>query len=249
MGELVYDRGSPVNSRGLRAVTLAGAALVLSMAAVACSAAQPSPIVIVVTPPPATSAPTATEAPATPLATITPWPTESPTPVVTPAPTPAPVKSAAAPTPISGATSAPGVCIGTASNLTFLQSAKAGVKTAVYCATKMTAGWVIATGNWAGNKSGGWVTISYKFKNTNTTVDVAEGAFCLTGAAACSPNTGHVGSATFGGLAGSLNTTADGFAIYVAPGTAHAYSVTGHNIAKATLVAIAANMTIVPKPV
>ncbi len=232
-----------MNHRGFRAATFAVAALVLAMASAACgSSEQPTPIYVVVTPTPgpATQAPATPTAEATPLATFTPWPTATPTPEPTPTPTLGPTE-----TPSSGPTSPAGFCTGTAGNQAFFLEAAKGVKSAVYCATGLPSGWAISSGNWAGTKSGGWVTVAYKYKKTSSTMSVSEGAFCLT-PTVCSPPGGST-SASFGGLAGALFTITGGYGIYVAPGTAHAYQIVGANVTQTTLVNAAAAMKIVPK--
>jgi len=59
-------------------------------------------------------------------------------------------------------------------------------------------------------------------------------------------NMGALGTASFGGLSGELDSTADGFAIRVAPGTNQAYSLVGHNVTQSTLVSIGASLKVVP---
>ena len=62
----------------------------------------------------------------------------------------------------------------------------------------------------------------------------------------CAGDTGSLGAASFGGLSGQLYSTADGFAIRVAPGTNQAYSLVGHNVTQSTLVSIGASLKVVP---
>ncbi len=237
--------------RGLRAVSFAAAALALALVGAACSSAQqPTPIYLVptptpsaATPVPATSAPTPTPQ-ITPAATFTPWPSASPTP--TPGPTSA---HTAAPTPTvsAGPTSPAASCTGKPTNQSWFLEAANNVKITVYCATRLAAGWSLAISpqtSWASNKSGGTVLIYYSYHSTATRLEVCEGTFAST---LCAGNTGSVGAASFGGLSGELDSTSDGFAIRVAPGTNHAYTLVGHNVSQATLVGIGANMTIVPR--
>jgi hypothetical protein len=229
-----------VNHRGLRAVTLAGAALVIALASAACvSTEQPTPIYVIVTPTPVATQAVATPTPEpTPLTTFTPWPTLVPTPTPTLAPTAAPS---------SGPTSPAGACVGKASNQAFFLQAAKGVKFTVYCATSLGSGWGLASSpqtSWSGNKSGGTVLIYYQYRSTATRLEVCEGTFA---ASLCSGNTGGLGAASFGGLSGQLYSTTDGFAIRVAPGTNHAYTLVGHNVSQSTLVSVGGNMAIVPK--
>jgi hypothetical protein len=235
------EETTAVTQRGLRAVTVAGAAMVLAMVSGACvTTEQPTPIYVYITPTPTPASAAPTEvASETPFASFTPWPSGSPTPEPTPTPTPAPTSTPAAPP--------TGTCTGSASNLLFLQDAANGVKFTVYCAVGLPSGWAIASGSWAGSKSGGTVTVTYKYKNTSTTVTITEGAFCLTGPGPCSPNTGLVGAADFGGMAGNMYSTTTGFAVYVAPGTTHAYQAVSTGLSSASLASVAHNMVAVPK--
>ncbi len=239
-----------MNHRGLRAISFAGAALALALVGAACSSTQPTPTYLVqtpapgtATPVPATPAPTPTPA-ATPAPTFTPWPSASPTPTAGPT-----AAHTAAPTvtPSAGPTSPAAFCTGKVGNQAFFLDAANKVKITVYCATKLAAGWSLAVSpqtNYSGSKSGGTVLIYYQYRGTTTRLEVCEGSFAST---LCAGNTGSVGTASFGGLSGEIDSTADGFAIRVAPGTSNAYTLVGHNVSKATLVGIGANMTIVPK--
>lgn len=231
-----------MNHRGLRAATLAAAALVLAIASAGCATSeQPTPIYVIVTPTPAAATPTGE---ATPLATFTPWPTGTPTPVPTPTPTAGPTD-----TPSAGPTSLAGSCTGSASNQTFFLQAAKGVKSTVYCATGLPSGWTISSGNWAGNKSGGWVDVIYKYKKTSEQFELKEGAFCLTDALTCNggPHP-YLGATNFDGLSASLDSTGGaGLLVTYAPGTSHAYQIWASNVPQATLVTIAANMKAVPK--
>ena len=237
--------------RGLRTAALSGAALVLALVGAACgSSVQPTPIYVYTsgpaTPTPAatpeaTSTPAATPAP-TPVsgATLTPLPTDSPNPTPTPEPaaTPTPVPSA-------GPTGPAGACSDTKHQSFFLEATK-GVKIAVYCATNLAAHWGVATPTgWSGNKTGGTVLIYYRYRTTTTTLEACEGTFsasdCPVGAVT------DLGTASFGGLSGQLVSTSDGFAIVVAPGTGHAYTLVGHHVTQSTLVSIGAAMKVVPK--
>jgi hypothetical protein len=240
-----------VNNRALRAMTLAGGAFVIALASVACGSSNPQPTPIIIY----TSAPTATPAAsqpatpvvtpaATPIATFTPWPSLAPTPVVTHTPTPT-----AAPTtpPSAGPTSPAASCTASAGNQAWFVQAANGVKFTVYCATKLASGWGLALSpqtTWSGNKSGGTVLVYYQYRNTTTRLDVCEGTFAATD---CAGDTGSLGAASFGGLSGQLYSTADGFAIRVAPGTNRAYTIVGHNVTQATLVSIGAALKAVPK--
>lgn len=235
-----------MNQRALRAVSFAGVALAIALVGAACnSTVQPTPIYVTQTPTPtATTGASATATPeATPEASFTPWPSLAPTPPPTTPPTAAPTTA-----PSAGPTSPASFCTGGAANQPEFVKAAKTLKFAVYCAT-LGKGWGLTSSpgmSWAATKSGGWITITYKGPGT-AKVDVAEGSFCLTSALVCAPNTGNIGTGSFGGLSGALDSTTDGFAIYVAPGTAHAYKLVGHNVTQAILVSIGAGLKVIPK--
>ena len=239
-----------MNHRGIRAVTLAAAALAIALVSAGCiTTEQPTPIIKIQTPVPtvASQAPQTTTPVATPKATpkasFTPWPTLTPSAPPTPVPTPAPTAP-----PSAGPTSPAASCTGTAGNQAFFLQAAAGVKFTVYCATKLGTGWGLAKSpqtGWSGSKAGGSLLIYYQYRSTASRLDVCEGSFA---ASNCSGSTGSIGTASFGGLSGELDSTTDGFAIRVAPGTNHAYTLVGHNVTQAALVSIGASFKVVPKP-
>ncbi len=238
MGASLNDWGSLVPYRVPRAAALACAALVLALVTSACSPANPTPQI---TPPPATSTPNATPtAQATESPTEAPTEARTPTPVITPAPTATPVPTPS-PTPSGPA------CTGSAGNLAFLSQAAKIVKFTVYCASKLASRWGFSQNplsNWAYNKSGGYVLLYYVYGKTSTRLEVCEGAYA---SGNCTGSTGNIGTAKFATMSGELDSTADGFAIYVATGTSYAYAIVGHNMSQATFVSIAANMLAVPK--
>ena len=250
-----------MNRRSLRPVALFAAALVIASAGAACASSEqptpifvvrtpaPTPLVIYVTPTPiviyVTPTPNVSKT-GTPGATFTPLPTPkpsvSPTPKASPSPNASPTATVSA-----GPTSPAAFCTGSASNQAFFLEAATGVKFAVYCATKLGSGWGLANSpgtEWSGNKSGGTLLIYYQYRSTATRLEVCEGTFAATD---CAGNTGVIGTASFGGLSGELDSTADGFAIRVAPGTSQAYTLVGHNLTQSNLVSIGAGLKVVPE--
>ena len=240
-----------MNRRGLRPVALFAAA-VLAFAGAACASSEqptpifvvktliPTPIIIYVTPTPSVSTT------GTPGATFTLLPTLAPSVAPTPEASPSSMASPTA-TVSAGPTSPAAFCTGTLDNQGFFLKAATGVKFGVYCATKLGSGWGLAKSpqtTWSGSKSGGTVLIYYQYRSTATRLDVCEGTFAATD---CSGNTGVIGTASFGGLSGELDSTADGFAIRVAPGTSQAYTLVGHNVTQSALVSIGASLKVVPK--
>jgi hypothetical protein len=225
------------------------AAVVVSLVLAACQASstpspEPTPTVTSSPTPEVTATPVAS-ASETPFATFTPWATDTPTPEPTPTPSPAPT-----PTPVPTPTSPASFCTGTASNQAFFVQAAHSVKFTVYCATALPAGWVIASGSWAGNSGGGKVTLTYRYRSTTTSFVVQEGAFCLTDALTCvggpHPAAGS-GTTNFDGMSAAFYSTTTGLMVAVAPGTAQAYIITSTGVSVATMQTIAANMKAVPK--
>ena len=130
--------------------------------------------------------------------------------------------------------------------MAFLKQAAKNLGFTVYCATKLASGWSFSNSpqsSWAGG-SAGHLFIYYRYRTTATRLDVCEGSFSST---YCSGAKTYLGTAKFDGLSGKLYSTSDGFALLVNPGTSHAYSLIGHNIPKATFVAIGTAMLAVPK--
>jgi hypothetical protein len=233
-------------------VALFAAAVVVTFAGAACaSSEQPTPIFVVRTPGPTPIIIYVTPTPnvsttGTPGATFTLLPTlapsVSPTPEASPSSTASPTATVSA-----GPTSPAAFCTGTPANQAFFLEAVTGVKFTVYCATKLGSGWGLAKSpqtTWSGNKSGGTVLVYYQYRSTAIRLEVCEGTFAATD---CSGNTGAIGTASFGGLSGELDSTADGFAIRVAPGTSQAYTLVGHNVTQSALVGIGADLKVVPK--
>ncbi len=234
-------RGLPVNSRRLRPASILAAAMVLSLVAVACGSAAPTPIVVFTTP---TPGPTDTPTPAptpTPEATPTPEPTPTPGPSDSAAPSATPTP---AETPTPGptvATAGPGECSADpnhpADGLAFWTEAANRLKFTVYCAV-VPSGWFFTASQLNYQQpEAGWVWATYK-NTKGAQIMIQEGAYCTS---ACSPGTA-IGAANFADQAGQLYSTAGGgFAIYVAPGTAHAYTASGTNLTQAAFVAFVKN--------
>jgi hypothetical protein len=214
--------------------------VVLAIVATACTTAgKPTPIIIYTT---ATPRPTA---PPTPVPTPTPIPTP------TPVPTDTPVPGSPTPVPTAKPTGTPGpsptgvaACSGTATQQAFFADAANKLPFGVYCGV-LPGGWYFTAGNYT-QPSGGIFNVTYKGPG-GAQIVIQEGAFCTGGAVTCSPHDAALGSAKFGGMAGTLVSVGSGFAIYVAPGTAAAYTAKGTGISQATFVSITAGLVKVPK--
>jgi hypothetical protein len=216
------------------------ALMVASLAAAACgSSATPTDIVVVITDAPPTTTPTDT-APATLEATFTPWATPTPagppTPTPLPTPTPKPV-----PTPTPGPTSPAQPCTGTATHLAFFVTAAQKEPFAVYCA-RLAKTYHLTAANWYLSPKK-YMTVTYGATG-GLTLGLREGNFC---SGSCTPGTTVLGTANFGPKSGQLIATSTGYALYVNPGTATAYELTGHGMSQATFVSIAAQVFLVPK--
>ena len=233
-----------MNSRHIRGVALVCGAILLAASSAACiSTEQPTPIYIVVTPTPAPSevatTPAPTQAVETPGDSFTPWPSLSPTPEATPVPT-----VTETPTLPAGVTPSPpgGGCVGAVSeaNRMFFVDAANGLKFTVYCGSGWS-GWSLASSpqsTWAGGSHGN-IIVRYQYKKTSARIEVCEGTIP---SGECEGDTGSLGSASFGPLSGTLYSTSDGFAVRVAPGTSHAYTIIGHNVTQTTVVTYASRM-------
>lgn len=234
-----------MNSRLMRAAAIVGTAVGLALVAAACSAGAPTPTYIQLTP---------TPVPPTPIIIyVTPAPTATPT--ATPAvASSTPAKSAAAtaaasptaiPTPGPGGPA--GGCSGASKpdNEAFWAVTANNVPFTVYCGA-VPKPWYFVTASSTYGKTG---TVTATYQNlSGAQIVIQEGAFCTSGSSACSPHDTVVGSAKFGGLAGSLDTlSGGGFAIYVNPGTTAGYTATGTNVTQATFVSIVAALIKVPK--
>jgi hypothetical protein len=227
-----------VNTSNRRIAAIGAAISVLALAVSACTAGAPKTTIIYenVTPSPAIDTPTPFATPTSEIPTDTPV-AATPTPFVSVAPTPTPSPS---PTPIGAG------CSGTADTQAFYVAEAKKLKFAVYCG-HVPAGWHFTTASdtyGTHNK----LTATYSGKSSAKIV-IQEGAFCLTGASACSPHDTSLGSAKFGDLSGGLYTLGPGagYAIYVNPGTTSGYTATGTNVTQATFVKIVAAMILVPK--
>jgi hypothetical protein len=115
----------------------------------------------------------------------------------------------------------------------------------VYCGV-VPSGWYFQTATDTYN-NGGTMIASYKGPSS-AIFTINEGAFCTTSPAACSPHSSDLGAAKFAGLDGELYAlSGGGYAIYVAPGTAHGYTATGTIMSQATFVNLATALMKVPK--
>jgi hypothetical protein len=149
--------------------------------------------------------------------------------------------------PSSNATPLIAPCTGTADHQAFFAQAANLEHFYVYCGALPAQWYLQATAYTLPN--GGTLTIQYK-KVGGGQLDIAEGAYCLTGADACSPHVSVLGTASFGNLPGALDLFSSSpsvFVIYVAPGTGHAYSIKGTGMTQATFVSLAQAIALVPK--
>jgi hypothetical protein len=219
----------------------------LAVAAAACVPARavPTPIYVVITfPPTPSAAASGPDSPAGSMAvTSSPSPTVAPTPVVVGGPSASPSPSpSASPAPASAPASA---CSGTAANKAFWGQAAGALSWPVYCPI-LPSGWVVKSGSFEGSPPG-YLNVALEGPG-GATLKLDEGAFCTAGAASCAPHTAEIAAASFGGLAGTLDTTTAGFAIYVDPGTTLAYAISGTGLSQDEFVTIAAAMVRVAKP-
>jgi len=168
----------------------------------------------------------APEGTAAPEETATPETTETPGPSQTPA----------APT-----TGGADGCSGSAENRDFFAAAAEAFTWDVYCAV-LPDGWFLEAGTFR-QADGGRLEVSYKGPG-GARIEIAEGAWCTDGASACSPRDHEIGPGRFGDREGTLVTlgpdVADGFAVYVDPGAAPSWAISGTGMDQASFEAIAA---------
>ena len=241
-----------------RSVTLAAAFGLIAVAAAACVPARavPSPIIVIVTNAPDSPGDTPSGTPAsspTSSTTQAASPTLGPTPVVVGSASPS-VASSAVASDVAAATPTPAAqratplpasaCSGSQANKNYFAQVARELSWDVYCAM-LPSGWGVKSGAYEGTAPGS-LTVSYAGP-AGATLALREGAFCTSGAAACAPRTAELGTATFGDLQASLVAVSGGFAVYVNPGTSHAYSLTGTGMSRGTFAAIAAALVRVAK--
>lgn len=223
-----------------------GAAVAVALALSACTGGAATPSAGPSTPGAQTTVSNGpfSETPSTP--TPAPTPSAQPSgkvgPVATPTPSEAPTATASA-TPTSVAWQ----CTGTADHQAFFAEAAGQVSFDVYCAV-LPDGWYLEDAAYELDK-GGKLTVDYKGPD-GASLAVSEGAFCVTGAADCSPHTSIKGTAAFGdkpGMLDILTTPPDVYVVYVDPGTTRAYQISGSNLTQAKFVALAAALIRVPK--
>ena len=222
--------GAPVSSF-LAVVAVAG----LVAGGCALGRTQPTPIYKYETP-----APTPSPSP-TPVSTPSPTPTASATDVATPTPSPSPTA------PPHAAAVPASMCSGSAGNKACWAQVSPLMSWDVYCAI-LPSGWGVSLSPGGGydQASGGTMYMSYTGPDGES-LRLDEGAFCTTDAAACSSGT-SVGTARFGDLPGSLHTlSGGGFAVYVNPGTATGYTLTGSGMSRDAFVSLASALAKVAK--
>jgi hypothetical protein len=132
-------------------------------------------------------------------------------------------------------------CTGSSENRDFFAAAAEAFTWDVYCAV-LPDGWFVDTGTFR-LADGGRLEVSYKGPDGQR-IEISEGAWCTTGASACSPRDHEIGPARFGDLEGTLVTlgpaVADGFAVYVDPGAAPSWAISGKGVDVDAFEAIAA---------
>ncbi len=226
--------------------------LVLALVATACGAtstASPTASKAATGAPGASTAPIASEGASGTLAPGGPSAAPSDTPA-------APSAPASAPTPhLSGSPQLlppgdPGTaeCAGSAENRDFFAAAAQSFSWDVYCAV-LPDGWFVDTGSFR-LADGGTLVVGYRGPG-DVRIDLQQGAYCTTGGSACSPRDHELGPAPYGDRSGTLVTLgpseSDGYAVYVDPGAAPSWSITGKGMDQATFSAIAAALHRVPR--
>ena len=220
----------------IRILAVAAAA---SLLLAACGSSTPTTVVVYVTPAPTPEVTPPPTPEATPTVAVTATPVVTPTASPTPSPTPSPT-----------ATSPAASCSGNTANQAFFVQAAHKVKATIYCATKLASGWAISAGHWQATASGGWMDVTYKYRNTSQTFEIKEGAFCLDAPVMCAGGLLVVVQAGvhFDGMTTKLDSGGPGgYIMMINAGKTNAYFLFTHNITQAAAVTIGANMTAVPE--
>jgi|SRR5271157_499108 len=223
--------------RGARLTGLAAATILVGLGFGGCvpGRSNPTPIIIVVTLPPAQSSAPAISPSPTDVATPSPISIATATPTAVPTPTAPPVATTV---PATSCT------IRGAGDTAFWSEVASAMAWDVYCPV-LPADWSVFSGSY--DSSGGG-SMAMAWRSGGAKLQIQEGAFCTTSVATCSPHATAIGPADFGDLPGSLDTLSDGsFVIYVNPGTARAYTLSGSGVNQETFVSMAAALVKVAK--
>jgi hypothetical protein len=159
-------------------------------------------------------------------------------------------EASSAATPAASASLVVNGCAGSTDNQSWYVTATNGLPFDVYCPV-LPATWIVdlGGGEWRGG-SDQWLQISYKGPG-GAKISIQEGAFCTGGLSLCSSHDSVIGPASFGDLPGTLDalgpTPADGYAIYIEPGTRKGYTITGTGMSQDAFTAIAAGLIKVAK--
>ena len=219
---------------------LVAAAAVLGLAFGGCASGKAGPTIVVIewTPPP-------------PTPSSTPTPVPTPSSDVSAAATPSVPATDAGPGPTAPPPAAPvsyTTCTvrGALDQAFWSKAAHAATTYDVYCPV-LSSGWLVREGTYQGGAAG-QVDMSWKGPD-GAILEITEGSFCTTDADTCSPHVSVVGPVTLGDRLGLLDVlSGGGLAVYVSPGTAKAYTVTGSGISQAAFISIAAELVKVAKP-
>jgi hypothetical protein len=215
----------------VRQLVIALTLVVFGLGTAACglSASKPTPIIVVIVDTP-TPAPLPTTSPA-----ASPTLAATPTLAAEPTPTAPPLVVVAA----SG-------CTGSAANKAFIAEVAGKMTWNVYCGV-MPSGWAFSGGTYE-LAAGGRMRMAYRGPSGGI-LEVQEGAFCITDAAACSPRVATLQSVWMGQTPGTMVSRSDGkLAVYVSPGTPQAYEIVAAGVTQENLAAIVSVFAQVSKP-
>ena len=216
------------------------AAVALALALTGCGSATSTPITVFVTPAPASGAATPPAITPTPVVTATPTPVATPTPAATPSPTAAPTPTLAA-----SPTSAAAACKGTTADLKdlfVLGASKLGFD--VYCAGVLPSTWWMQSASYV-LPDGGFLQAEYK-NASGGVFGTWEGGWCPPEKACIGPG-GVIGTASFGGMSGTLYLNVTTYTLRIGTPTHQTYLMVGNGMTQAQFVAWAAGMVKVPK--
>jgi hypothetical protein len=220
-------------------------ALVVTLVVAACGTATGSGS-------PAAPTPTPQESTASPSPSVGP-PSPRSTPSASAHHSAAPASpSASAPTPTATSAHVPdqgaSVCFGSLDTRDFFDAIAEAVTWPVYCAV-LPSDWAVDAGpgkNTYALANGGRMVIGYH-NGSGAHLQLREGHWCTDSPTACAPMAADLGPIAVGDLHGELVDLggSDGFAVYVSPGQAPSWTITGTGLDEATFRSLVGSLALV----
>jgi hypothetical protein len=208
-------------------------ALVAAFLMAGCASTAPTPLTVYLTLPPG-------ETPsATATAEATPSPTEEPSPSESPAESPSESPSASPASPAAG-------CTGSEAHKAYFVNAAKDLPWDVYCAV-LPSGWWLQSSEYK-RADGGRMNVAYT-NSAGDDVTMIEGRLCYDDLPICGDIYPVLGSASYGGLAGTMRDMGGGGrCVAVNPHSVPGYNLCSRSLSQAKVAQFAAAVIKVPKP-